>query len=153
MTMTSQNADSPSSSNGSQVMNSLPQYGYESEYTFENLIQDNPFLFRVYTPKARSPFFDSTEPFFVGHSADEDSVRSADQYTYDDVARHMDWTTRSASPFISTSFSFVWAIWEAVRRHRAGVKHDIEIAIIDARAVSGRAVTALELLRKGSPQE
>ena len=151
--MTSQNADSPSSSNGSQVMNSLPQYGYESEYTFVNLIQDNPFLFRVYTPKARSPFFDSTEPFFVGRSADEDSVRSADQYTYDDVARHMDWTTRSASPFISTSFSFVWAIWEAVRRHRAGVKHDIEIAVIDALAVSGRAVTALELLRKGSPQE
>ena len=134
-------------------MSSLPQYGYESEHSFENLIQNNPFLFRVYTPKARSPFFDSTEPFFVGHSADEDSVRGADQYTYDDVARHMDWTTRSASPFISTSFSFVWAIWEAVRRHRTGVKHDIEIAIIDARAVSGRAVTALELLRKGSPQE
>lgn len=139
-------------------MNSLPQYGFGSEYSFENLLQDNPFLFRVYTPKSRSPFFDNTEPFFAGHMPDDATPRStvdqiAASSTYADVARHMDWTTKASSPYISTSFSFVWAIWEAVRRYRSGVKHDIEIAVIDARAVSGRAVTALELLRKGTPQE
>lgn len=155
MTVTTQD----SSSSSSQAINSLPQYGFGSEHTFENLVHDNPFLFRVYTPKPnlKSPFFDDTEPFFVGQNNDDDSSDAADQIvansTYEDVARHMDWTTRSSSPFISTSFSFVWAIWEAVRRYRANVKHDIEIAVIDARAVSGQAVTALELLRKGTPQE
>lgn len=152
MTVTTQD---PSSSS-TQTINSLPQYGFGSEQSFEKLIEDNPFLFRVYTPKARSPFFDTTEPFFVGQTDDDDRPFPVDQIaanaTYEDVVRHMDWTTRSSSPFISTSFSFVWAIWEAVRRYRANVKHDIEIAIIDTRAVSGRAVTALELLRKGSPQ-
>jgi len=153
MTVVTQEA--PSSS--SQLISSLPQYGFGSEYTFESLVQDNPFLFRVYTPKPRSPFFDNSEPFFVGQKVDDVSPDLVDQIaacsTYEDVARHMDWTTRSSSPYISTSFSFVWAIWEAVRRYRTNVKHDIEIAIIDARAVSGRAVTALELLRKGTPQE
>lgn len=153
MTVVSQVA----SSSSSQLINSLPQYGFGSEHTFENLVQDNPFLFRVYTPKTRSPFFDNSEPYFVGQKIDDVSPDAVDQIaacsTYEDVARHMDWTTRSSSPYISTSFSFVWALWEAVRRYRANVKHDIEIAVIDARAVSGRAVTALELLRKGTPQE
>lgn len=139
-----------------QTISSLPQYGFGAEHTFENLIDDNPYLFRVYTPKPRSPFFDNSEPFFVGQKCDDDLSCPVDQIaansTYEDVVRHMDWTTRSSSPYISTSFSFVWAIWEAVRRYRANVKHDIEIAVIDARAVSGRAVTALELLRKGTPQ-
>jgi len=152
----SQTQDPPFSS--AAPISSLPQYGFGSEHTFENLIQDNnnPFLFRVYTPKPRSPFFDPSEPFFVGQKCDDDLSYPVDQIaarsTYEDAARHMEWTTRSSSPFISTSFSFVWAIWEAVRRYRANVKHDIEIAVIDARAVSGRAVTALELLRKGTPK-
>lgn len=145
------------SSSSAQAISSLPQYGFGSEHIFDELVQDNPFLFRVYTPKPRSPFFDNTEPFFVSQRSDDDLLDPVDQIasssTYADVARHMDWTTRSSSPYISTSFSFVWAIWEAVRRYRANVKHDIEIAVIDARAVSGRAVTALELLRKGTPQE
>ncbi|KZP21275.1 hypothetical protein FIBSPDRAFT_740788 [Athelia psychrophila] len=150
--VTSQNSPFSSSSH---TMDSLPQYGFGSEHSFENLLQDNPFLYRVYTPKARSPFFDPTEPFFVSHSFDDGSPTVDDispHCTYENVAKHMDWTTRSTSPFVSTSFSFAWAIWEAVRRYRSGVKHDIEIAVIDARAVSGRAVTALELLRKGTPQ-
>lgn len=33
------------------------------------------------------------------------------------------------------------------------MKHSIEIAIIDAKAVSGRAVTAAELLRQGASKE
>lgn len=155
MITSSQTRDSKLSS--PQAISSLPQYGFSSEHTFENLIRDNnPFLYRVYTPKPRSPFFDNSEPFFVGQKCDDDFPYPEDEVaartTYEDVARHMDWTTRSSSPFISTSFSFVWAIWEAVRRYRANVKHDIQIAVIDARAVSGRAVTALEILRKGTPQ-
>ncbi|KAH7915891.1 hypothetical protein BJ138DRAFT_1176169 [Hygrophoropsis aurantiaca] len=143
----------------------LPQYGFGPEYTFDSLIQDNPFLFRVYTPKQRSPFFDTTEPFFVGQKFDESFTQSVEQLpissadsiasisTYQDVAQHMDWTQRHMSPYISTTFSFVWAIWEATRRYRVGLKHDIEIAIIDSRLLAGRAATALELLRKGEPKE
>ncbi|PCH36874.1 hypothetical protein WOLCODRAFT_140621 [Wolfiporia cocos MD-104 SS10] len=73
--------------------------------------------------------------------------------TYADVAQHLDWTTRSQSPYISTSFSFAWAIWEATRRYHHGVKHDVEIAVIDAKCVASRAVTAVELLRTAAPQD
>ncbi|KIJ63560.1 hypothetical protein HYDPIDRAFT_113020 [Hydnomerulius pinastri MD-312] len=146
----------------------LPQYGFGPEHTFDSLIQDNPFLFRVYTPKTRSQIFDTTEPYFVGQKFNEHFTRAAAQLkessiapgesvatmsTYQDVAQHMDWTQRHMSPYISTTFSFTWAIWEATRRYRVGLKHDIEIAIIDARMLAGRAATALELLRKGAPKE
>ena len=143
---------------------SLPQYGFGPEFAFRNLVEQNPFLFRVYTPKQRSPFYDTTEPFFVGQKFDECYTRSPDLLvqpqesitqtcTYRDVAIHMDWTTRSSSPFITTSFSFVWSIWEALRRYQTSVKHDIEIAVIDAKAVADHAVTALELLRHGKREE
>jgi hypothetical protein len=144
----------------------LPQYGYGSDHAFDHLIQDNPFLFRVYTPKQRSPFFDATEPYFVGQKYNEQFREAAERLrqpftgksvastsSYADVAQHMDWTQRHMSPYISTTFSFAWAIWEATRRYRVGLKHDIEIAVIDARQLAGRAATALELLRKGTPNE
>ncbi|KAI5118651.1 hypothetical protein M0805_002571 [Coniferiporia weirii] len=69
------------------------------------------------------------------------------QMTYADLVRHLDWTTRAHSPYVTTSFSFFWALWEAVRRYRLGVKHDVEIAVIDARRLRDRARTALEVLR------
>lgn len=140
----------------------LPQYGFGAELKFDTLVQSNPFLFRVYTPKQRSPFFDDSEPFFVGHQFDERFTRSPVSLsspgvpvagTYDDVVRHMDWKSRHTSPFISTSFSFAWAIWEASRRYKINVKHDIEIAVIDARALVGRAVTAVELLRLSTAKD
>jgi hypothetical protein len=115
----------------------LPQYGFGAELKFDTLVEQNPFLYRVYTPKQRSPFFDDSEPFFVGHQFDERFTRSPTSLsarglpvagTYEDVARHMDWRSRHTSPYISTSFSFVWAIWEASRRYQSNVKHDIEIA-------------------------
>jgi len=146
----------------------LPQYGFVADIEFDSLVKHNPFLFRVYTPKKRSPFFDDTDPFFIGPKFDEHFTLSSHELseslscsldpisltsTYDDVARHMDWTTRSSSPYISTSFSFIWSVWEALRRYRTNVKHDIEIAVIDATAVSDKAVTALHLLRKSTPKE
>ncbi|EJD01953.1 uncharacterized protein FOMMEDRAFT_32739, partial [Fomitiporia mediterranea MF3/22] len=67
--------------------------------------------------------------------------------TYADLVRHLDWTTRSSSPYVTTSFSFFWCLWDAVRRYKLAVKHDVEIAIIDARKVRERAKTALEVLR------
>lgn len=144
--------------------NSLPQYGFGSEFAFDILVKQNPFLFRVYTPKPRSPFFDNTEPFFVGQAFDENCTPFPQSLsntphptsltaTYLDVEKHMNWTTRSSSPFVSTSFSVVWAIWEALRRYHVNVKHDIEIAVIDANAIAGQAVTALELLRKSTPKQ
>ncbi|KAF8152999.1 hypothetical protein B0H34DRAFT_800262 [Crassisporium funariophilum] len=138
---------------------SLPQCGFGSEIDFDTLIQSNRFLFRVYTPKEKSPFSDDTDPFFVAPKFDELFARSPVDIpnvkfseplagSYADVAKHMEWTTRSTSPYISTSFSFSWSIWEAVRRYHLGVKKDIEIAIIDATALGGRAATAVQLLRK-----
>ncbi|KAJ7675543.1 hypothetical protein B0H17DRAFT_864328, partial [Mycena rosella] len=72
---------------------------------------------------------------------------------YADVARHLDWTTRHTSPYVSTSFSLMWAVWEALRRYHFGVKHDVEIAVIDASAVAERATTAVELLQSVSSTE
>jgi hypothetical protein len=148
-------------------LSSLPQFGFNDELTFDVLVEQNPFLFRVYTPRKRSPLIHETGPFFVAQlfnehhnsapaplshpsSISKDVAASA---TYADVVRHMDWTSRTSSPYISTSFSFAWAIWEATRRYRDSMKHDIEIAVIDAQALVGRAATAVELLRKGESKE
>ncbi|KAG6811891.1 hypothetical protein H0H93_014115, partial [Arthromyces matolae] len=144
---------------------SLPQYGFGTEVDFDKLITDNHFLFRVYTPKAPSPFADDTEPFFVAPKFNERYTRSPDKIaqspcvhddsylhagSYEDVVAHMDWSTKSSSPYVSTSFSFVWAIWEALRRYHLGVKKDVEIAVIDAHAVAKRAATTVQLLEKAS---
>ncbi|KAI0752660.1 hypothetical protein C8Q80DRAFT_1267178 [Daedaleopsis nitida] len=148
-----------------QERNTLPQYGFGPDVGFDQLVDSNPFLFRVHTPKEPSPFYDNTEPYFVGQAfADNVSAsafrapsvspyRAPSTYTYADVSRHMDWTTRATSPYVSTSFSFAWAIFEATRRYHHGMKHAVEIAIIDAKALSGKAVTAVELLRQGEPKD
>ncbi|KAM5545967.1 hypothetical protein V8D89_000093 [Ganoderma adspersum] len=148
-----------------QERNALPQYGFGADVGFEQLIDNNPFLFRVHTPKEPSPFYDKTEPYFVGqafadnvgasafHASTRSPYRAPSTYTYADVSKHMDWTTRASSPYVSTSFSFAWAVWEATRRYHHGLKHGVEIAIIDAKALSGKAVTAVELLRQGAPQD
>ncbi|KAI0075308.1 hypothetical protein K474DRAFT_1664356 [Panus rudis PR-1116 ss-1] len=146
---------------------SLPQYGFGSDVTFSKLIEGNPYLFRVHTPRAHPPQYDASEPYFVGPKYSDTlssaAIKSpipssspknpAASLTYADVAQHLDWTTRSESPYVSTSFSFAWAVFEAIKRYHVNVKHDVEIAVIDARSVADRAVTAVELLMKGSPRE
>jgi hypothetical protein len=150
----------------------LPQYGFGSDLTFSSQVEHNPFPFRVYTPPSRplSQFFDSAEPFFIArkfnnrdiHTVQDSramglpsasSNQSAIPHSYADVVNCMDRTKSSSSSFITTSFSFAWAIWEATRRYGKDPTQAIEIAVIDAKAVEERAVTALELLRKGSPKE
>jgi hypothetical protein len=144
---------------------SLPQYGFGPDNKYQSLLPDNPFLFRIYTPKERSPFFDDTDPYFLAPKFNAQFVRSPVEVrdhqrlvderkaSYSDVAKHMDWTTRTASPFISTSFSFAWCIWDASRRFHQGVKTDVQVAVIDARALADRAMTAVELLEASSPSE
>lgn len=141
-------------------MNALPQYGFGPEVSFENLLSGNPFLYRVYTPRAHSHQPDGGDSYFVGNKYGDEFIAGpshcsspAAASTYADVVQHMDWTSRSTSPYISTSFSFAWAIWEAIRRYHINVKHDVEIAVIDAKAVADHAVTAVELLTKGTPKE
>lgn len=142
----------------------LPQCGFGADIHFDSLIASNPFVYRVYTPKERSPFEDDTDPFFIAPRFDEQFTRSPVDLpkvkffepligSYADVAQHMDWTTRMSSCYVSTSFNFGWAIWEAVRRYHQGVKKDVEIAIIDANALGGRAATAMQLLQKSSLEE
>ena len=140
---------------------SLPQYGFGAEVAFDALIGANPFLFRVYTPKHSGSISDSTSddpdaPFFLAQHFQNDPLAPLSKpssASYADVAKHMDWTTKSTSPFVSSSFSFAWALWEAVRRYHGDMKHDVEIAVIDARLVADRAVTATELLRKSKTKE
>jgi hypothetical protein len=143
----------------------LPQCGFGEDIDFNSLTEANRFLFRVYSPKEKSPFSDPSDPFFVAPKFDEQFTRSpvdlpdtsklpelmADSYP--DVARHMEWTIRSTSPYISTSFSFSWSIWEAAKRYHFGVKKDVQIAIIDASALEGRAATAVQLLEYSSPDQ
>lgn len=141
---------------------SLPQYGFSTDVEFETLAKNNHFLFRVYTPKPSFPSFGHAEPFFVApkfnqrwNQSPEEIAKSPLDYegsdrhigTYEDVATHMDFLTKSTSPYVSASFSFIWSIWEALRRYHLGVKKDIEIAVIDASAVSRRAATAVQLLQ------
>ena len=144
----------------------LPQCGFGEDVDFNTLIESNRFIFRVFSPKEKSPFSDPSDPFFVAPKFDEQFTRSPVDLpdatvkfpelmagSYSDVARHMEWTTRSTSPYISTSFSFSWSIWEAVRRYHFGVKKDVQIAIIDASALEGRAATAVQLLQNSSPDQ
>lgn len=147
--------------------NALPQYGFGPQVTFDGLVAGNPFLFRVYTPHGHPPQYESSDPYFVGAKyndafssaafrsryAETSTSQATDACTYADVIQHLDWTTRSTSPYISTSFSFAWAIWEAIRRYHTNMKHDVEIAVIDARAVADRATTAVEQLMKASPKQ
>ncbi len=144
---------------------SLPQYGFSDSIEFSRLFKKNPFLFRVYTPKERSPFADDTDPYFLAPKYNEaysenpknlspvDSLTKSLLPAYAEVIRHLDWTTRSSSPFISTSFSFVWAIWEGLRRYHTNVKHDVHIAIINAEDVAHHAFTAAEILVSARPAE
>lgn len=144
----------------------LPQCGFGEDIDFNTLIESNRFIFRVFSPKEKSPFSDPSDPFFVAPKFDEQFTRSPVDLpdstvkfpelmagSYSEVARHMEWTTRSTSPYISTSFSFSWSIWEAVRRYHFGVKKDVQIAIIDASALEGRAATAVQLLQNSSPDQ
>ena len=150
-------ATSPTSSSDS----SLPQYGFGAEVAFDALIDTNPFLFRVYTPRQSGPTpasasDDSDSPQFLAQQFQNDPLvplSKPSPATYDDVAHHMDWTSKLTSPFVSSSFSFAWALWEAVRRYHGNMKHDVEIAVIDARLVADKAVTAIEVLRKSKTKE
>ncbi|KAJ6537428.1 hypothetical protein DFH09DRAFT_1369165 [Mycena vulgaris] len=135
----------------------LPQYGFGSkDLAFKILVDNNPFLYRVYTPLSGDP----PDPFFTAPKFDPRYTSTCDapstdppMPTYADAARHMDWTTRHSSPYVSASFSLMWAVWEALRRYHFGVKHDVEIAIIDAGAVAARATTTMELLQSVPPGE
>jgi len=143
----------------------LPQHGFHSDTKLQSLLAQNPYLFRVYTPKERFPLFDKTDPYFVAPKYNDKYARSPVEIRnhqhfinecnvdYTDVANHMDWTTRVTSPFISTSLSFAWCIWDAVRRFHHGVKKDVEVAIIDGRAIADQAATAIELLELSSPTQ
>ncbi|KAJ4490299.1 hypothetical protein J3R30DRAFT_3276971, partial [Lentinula aciculospora] len=141
----------------------LPQLGFGSDVTFETVSRYHRYLFRIYTPKSL-PAVEDDSIFFVGarfnnifaprtpiisemypSSSCASLVETA---TYEDCVQHLSWETRSRSPYISATFSFSWAIWDAVRRFNNGVKHDVEIAVIDAAALSGKAATTLQLLRR-----
>jgi hypothetical protein len=158
--MSPTNSSKPSPISGPADM-ALPQYGFGADVCFDNLVGTNQFLFRVYTPRRPTSEGSDTsdKPSFTAQRFQDDPPsskrmkRKPSPGTYADVAQHMDWTTKSSSPYVSTSFSFAWAIWEAVRRYRVDMKHDVEIAVIDASAVADQAVTALDLLRTGNTKE
>ncbi|KAF8654814.1 hypothetical protein AX16_003383 [Volvariella volvacea WC 439] len=151
-----------SSSQPSTPTSPLPQYGFSTDIDFDSLVKTNRFLFRVYTPKHQLHTSDDTDLFFVAPKFDEryalspkeltwqsnDRLPVSQTATFEDIARHMDWTKRSTSAYISTSFSFIWSIWEALRRYHQNVKKDVEIAVIDATLLAGKAATAVQILRK-----
>jgi len=142
---------------------SLPQCGFATDIDFDSLIKANRFLFRVYTPKEGS-VADDSDAYFIAPRFNEQVARSPIDLpnvkfpetvvgTYAEVARHMEWTTKASSCYVSSSFSFAWAIWEAVKRYHVGVKKDVQIAVIDASALGGRGATALQLLMKSTENQ
>ena len=77
---------------------------------------------------------------------------------------HLDPGTRTTSAYVSASMSFFYALWEAVRRYRVNVKHDVEIAIMDAQEFvpeadaddqdeSRRVWTVGEMMEKKDPEK
>lgn len=131
---------------------------------FGDLVDENPFLFRVYTPKPHSPSITYDERIFclaprfnAKYSSPIEDIQHIsplgpieETTSCLDVIQHMEWTSRSSSPFITTSFSFAWAIWEAMRRYSNGYKLDVEIAVLDARSLMNKAVTASQVMQ-GTP--
>ncbi|KIY71360.1 hypothetical protein CYLTODRAFT_369482 [Cylindrobasidium torrendii FP15055 ss-10] len=144
----------------------LPQFGFADEVSFERLAEHNPFLFRVYTPKAHDSDATYDKDIFcvaprfnaLYHSPIDELTELTpagpihEVTSCSDIVQHMEWTTRSSSAYLTTSMSFAWAIWEAMRRYTNGFKHDVEIAVLDARALQGRAVTAYHIM-KDAPLE
>lgn len=135
----------------------LPQCGFGRTTAYEELVVDNPFLFRVHTPHRSESLASPTSsqaPFFLAakfkHGSTPDLTAASDQvaHTYTSVFNHLDWTARSHSPYVSTSFSFAWAVHDAARRYKLGVKQDVEIAVIDARheILRRRAVVVTSVL-------
>jgi hypothetical protein len=133
---------------------SLPQYGFGVDYTFQTLAEHNSFLFRVHTPNGRSPVHLQDDYFVAGKFEGSPIQELPKSHSLEDVASHLDLMTRSSSPYISTSFSFAWSLWEALRRYRlSGGKDDLEIAVIDSRQVLDRAITVTDVLRACPSQE
>nr|GAT47779.1 predicted protein [Mycena chlorophos] len=130
----------------------LPQFGFGSEIEFRRLAERNPFLFRVHTPAPEKPHTPLDDAFVAPKFQQERiGMEAPPAATYAEVLRHFE---QDASVYVATSFSFMWAIWEALRRHQLdGGKHDIEIAVIDATAslIAPRAITAVEVLSSVSP--
>ncbi|KAG6825369.1 hypothetical protein H0H87_009697, partial [Tephrocybe sp. NHM501043] len=93
-----------------------PSYGFGPD------VENDHFLFHVYAPKAPSPFAGDSDPIVValkfistpvGFSNDHPPHHHHDdrrRHTgmYEDVAAHMEWSTQSALPYISTSFRVLW---------------------------------------------
>lgn len=145
----------------------LPQYGFADEVSFERLAEHNPFLFRVYTPKAHDSDATYDKDIFcvaprfnaLYHSPIDELTELTpagpihEVTSCSDIVQHMEWTSRSSSAYLTTSMSFAWAIWEAMRRYTNGFKHDVEIAVLDARALQGRAVTAYHIMKDAPLEE
>lgn len=128
----------------------LPQSGFGQIQDFTELRKCQKLVFRLYTPRHAQLSATSDEDAFFLAGAFENSAQPEPTFSYSDVVRHLDWTTRHDSNFISASFSFSWALWEAYKRRHLGVKHDLEIAVIDANAIS--ACTPTDVLAHSSPE-
>ncbi|KAJ7073497.1 hypothetical protein B0H15DRAFT_1027419 [Mycena belliarum] len=134
-------------STGPLFPDNLPQYGFGPETAFKNLARTNAFLFRVYTARAESELSFAAPKFDRRFASETCSPRpDPPRPTYADAFRHLDWTTRHTSPYVSASFSLLWAVWEALRRYHFNVKHDVAIAVIDAPALAAHSATVAELL-------
>lgn len=142
----------------------LPQYAFSETCNFNTLIDSNQFLFRVYTPRMvggiRSDLANQRDLGLVAPKFRnmEDSIYSLSMeptpvWTYADAAKHFGKGAHKTSPYVSTSFSFMWTIWEALRRYHEDETKDFEIAVIDAKAVKDRAITSIQLLLESDPSE
>ncbi|KAJ6453423.1 hypothetical protein C8R47DRAFT_1229052 [Mycena vitilis] len=109
----------------------LPQYGFGTETEFKKLVEQNPFLYRVHSPKSSNhpdvPRPQIRRTIYIRRIVD------APAPTYSDVARHMDGPSG---------------------RPHGGTTLDVEIAVIDASdSIPARSITVVEILRSVPPAE
>ncbi|KAG9122376.1 hypothetical protein FRC07_001290, partial [Ceratobasidium sp. 392] len=86
------------------------------------------FAFRVFDDDSQA-VYDEGMGFIAGKFLDGGSIGDPPQEPYDSVASHVD-GAEEASPWISASRQWAWAVWEMARRERAR-KTNIRLALID----------------------
>ena len=79
----------------------LPQYGFGADITFGKLIQGNPYLFRVHTPKAHPARYDGSEASFVAPKYSD---------TFSSAAIHSSCSPSPSVPVSSISYTDNWNI-------------------------------------------
>jgi len=134
----------------------LRRFGFGENQTFASLVEDNRYLYRVYDAQTEMllvPGRGFVADRYRNYPIELDVERQCLLHSPNlgiDAVQHVDNEKgkKPKTPFISTTFSLTWAIFEANRRAtNTPPKERVMIAVIDGQRLLQYAKTALELLK------